>query len=721
MNIEEIFKEFRKFKGLEILSEVKFSDFLNNEIILSKLSEDVFSSKVFDKKTGKWIKPFDNNDYAQILYNSLLKEKVDIDLFVESFEDVYEKILKPFYQGGSAPLKVKAGNDSYEIKSMKDLTFSMCKRYINLKKIASLNSASYIKCLSQGFVNKDFEIVGKTNKYLIFYPKTTRGSITLARSYYDEKTKKLVYDNTFSIDYGEKIGVMKWCTAISGSANFFNKYHVKEKIHMYYFISLNSNIEDRFRKICIGLEKKEEKVKVSDNEGTLADGNNTLITYDTFIEAVGKQSAKIVFKDARSEKRQQISIEKRYQSFTLEDYISLKNDNKESLSDIANEVKLILNHSYENTKIAQHIIKNETEKELIHAVYESNLLGGEFDEKFLVILGSNFLIKEKILKTTSNVELLKKVYNSNKDHEIIVYNPNIPLNILNEIFENNSDNIRMLRRISKNTSIDKNIFEGLANNSYNDKNVIANLIANKSEVISLDWKIKNVKLLEKSEVKKLVFSNQYTTLEEDVILYIIEKFKKDKVIKSYCLINKGLSASNFLKYIKDEDEISYVVADRLDIQKSIASSRNIYVLSSLASNTNDRDIINHFIYDLKRYEIHLSLLFNKNLNEADIDVIVERSIKQKSNYNIPRSSSYKEVIEKAASVSSNPETLKLIAKTKKITKLTYAFLIKNKMITKDSLEIILKNCPENLVPEVENALISLQESIIKKYIQLILN
>ena len=126
----------------------------------------------------------------------------------------------------------------------------------------NLKTKLYVKCLRQGPDNPDYEVIINDSEWIICYPKTIKGSISLARSFWSGES--LQYDNTVSGGIGQRIGEMNWCTSIvprqnAPSNNMFLNYHRQLNLHMYYCIKKNINIEDVDRKLCISFKKENNK------------------------------------------------------------------------------------------------------------------------------------------------------------------------------------------------------------------------------------------------------------------------------------------------------------------------------------------------------------------------------------------------------------------------------------------------------------------------------
>ena len=70
---------------------------------------------------------------------------------------------------------------------------------------------AYVRILEEANAS-DFELVAENRGWIIFYPKSIKGSVALARSYWDGK--KIVYDKTIQPHngFGKNTGFINWCT-----------------------------------------------------------------------------------------------------------------------------------------------------------------------------------------------------------------------------------------------------------------------------------------------------------------------------------------------------------------------------------------------------------------------------------------------------------------------------------------------------------------------------
>ena len=218
---------------------------------------------------------------------------------------------------------------------------------------------AYIKVLEEAN-DSDFELVAENADWIIYYPKSVKGSVALARSYWDGS--RIAYDNTFnsSKGYGQKIGYMKWCTSVSGSGNMFLNYHRRLNLHMYYCIKKKlRNIKDPNRKLCISFSKTlKPELKIEFSKGNASvNADNSIIAEENSKKYLGSLFDNLL-KDAAREERLEIDIESYYKSISLDQYIIMRKANEENISDFQNEVSNILEYSKESNKIIDHVIKD---------------------------------------------------------------------------------------------------------------------------------------------------------------------------------------------------------------------------------------------------------------------------------------------------------------------------------------------------------------------------
>ena len=217
--------------------------------------------------------------------------------------------------------------------------------------------AAYEKVINESLEN-DFEIVAEDSNWIIFYPKSTRGSIALARSYWDGE--KIVYDKTFNTSrgFGQNSGKMNWCTSVSGAGNMFLTHHRQLNLHMYYCIKKNlSSVNDVDRKLCISLAKTKNKVTFKGQHASV-NGNNSPIS-----EASGKQYIgalyDVLIKDAKQEKRLEIDPESYYRSISIEQYIIMREANEENINDFIPELYGLISYSKDSEKIVNHCVHDK--------------------------------------------------------------------------------------------------------------------------------------------------------------------------------------------------------------------------------------------------------------------------------------------------------------------------------------------------------------------------
>jgi hypothetical protein len=703
-----ILKEWNKFLNSELLNEVKVSDFFSNENVINKIGHEVFEKKVYNSKKNKWIKPFNDNDYAQILYNTLESdEEVDIQKVIDNFDIVKEKILTPF-NSSNRPITAEGGRKSITISSLKDLTFSKCNEYIEIKKIGSLRTASYIKCLSQNYNNKDFELVGKTSKYLIFYPKTVIGSISLARSYYDLRAKKLVYDTSFNEGekFGEKIGSMEWCTSISGSINYFNNYHVNQNIHMYYFIQINYNMYDSQRKLCVGLSKKNGEISLANSRDVFVDANNDALEIESLEHYIGEEGKRIIFSDAKKDSRKEFTKEQYYVEKTLKDYIDLRNQNNQNPEDISEEVALIIKFSNEKKEIANYICENDNNTTLIKIAYESGLIDSTNHEKILEHLGHNEFILRNILRTTDNNNIISKIINtgSEKEKKYISANKNVPIDILQELSKEDV----FLINLSENESINMEIFKKIIFSKQINYGIgiKRNLLLNKS--VPLSFKVSFAKTATEDDVLDILISANNTDkeIEEKVLIIFLERYKSKKDIVKFVLSNSGLSADNFVKYGENIIGASAIVY-RKDIHADLVAddmTRSIYILANIAEYTDDTKVIDYILESKKEVMVLISILHNRICQESHRVKIAELCIKRKSRYDVVKSSEHLEILRIILAVSRDPNTIDRISKVRGLTDTEYRTIISNNAARVETLKYVYTVCSKNLKHDAQIAI-----------------
>ena len=355
MNRKEFTNLLLEWRG-NLLSEIKIKDF-KRDLVPSAISDEDFSKYIFNISKGKFKKPFTDNLYLQIVYNSYQAgQNHSIQDFVSLYDIAKQKVFEPFTASGKLEISVP-GEQSLNITSLEDKTYNDIEKYVRLQSIKNTKSSAYKNCIDQG-PGIHFEIIDQNQDWIITYPKTQIGSISLARSFWNGS--RLEYDETFdpSIPRGDKTGVIEWCTSVSGATNMFINYHVKMKLHMYYVIKKNTDPQDRYRKVCVSITKQNNQVEYYSGHASV-DANNIPVTSHDMTVALGEDIYNSIISDTSSSKRPEIDPESYYASINFQQYLVLRKANEENISDFVEEAKLIVKHSVDRDKIINYINTEE--------------------------------------------------------------------------------------------------------------------------------------------------------------------------------------------------------------------------------------------------------------------------------------------------------------------------------------------------------------------------
>lgn len=263
---------------------VEWTDNLINEISIKSFKEQFpeFDISIFPSQlTG-------NVDYLEVIKNSIEDgQSHNPEAYLEQFL-FFKNILTnkssninfsiEVFDGENISLrdKLKSGNITATYNDIEEFQQARNIQRAAIGKLSNEETNSFYENILDQKNPSDFEKISEDSNWIIYYPKNTNGSISLAKSYWDGS--RLVYDKSFhkSSGYGDTIGSMKWCTAVTSAKNKFNRFY-NQKNHMYYCIKKNVEesqydegqgvIDDKYRKICVttnSIIKKENIKKFKD-------------------------------------------------------------------------------------------------------------------------------------------------------------------------------------------------------------------------------------------------------------------------------------------------------------------------------------------------------------------------------------------------------------------------------------------------------------------------
>lgn len=372
MKTKDILYEWKSFLRKEMISEISIKKF--------KERHPEFDTTNFTSQLSG------NTDYLDIINNSIVSgQQHSPDDYLQQFE-FYKNSIEP-NRNSQVFLTVNIPGEADPVSLVDKVTQGSCTATFNdiqqfqQARMFALGkgsknklAASYTKVLEEASQN-DFELIVDNNDWAIYYPKSIRGSIALARSYWDGS--KISYDTTFnpSKGFGKNTGEIGWCTSVSGAGNMFLNYHRKLNLHMYYCIKKSiSSIKDPDRKLCISFSKNtKQDPPIQFNKGhSSVNGDNINVSEEYSKNKLGSLFDNLL-KDVAESKRLEIDIESYYKSISIDQYIIMRNANEENISDFQNEVFNILQYSKDSNKIIYHIAKDSHSEIRIIAVNHDNI------------------------------------------------------------------------------------------------------------------------------------------------------------------------------------------------------------------------------------------------------------------------------------------------------------------------------------------------------------
>ena len=297
-------------------------------------------------------------------------------------------------RGESADIDVPGGlRSSLEPDST---TYDSMLEFIDAASSMTLKSKTFIKCLEQDDINSDFEVVLNDSEWIICYPKTIKGSISLARSFWNGE--RLEYDKTVSGGVGQYIGRMGWCTSSISGGNMFLNYHRQMNLHMYYCIKKNTSVEEPDRKLCISFVKINGEVSLKSTGWASVDADNNDIDEKEFRKYIGRRFTDLL-KDAKKPERLEIDIKSYYESISLEQYKTLRAANEGTLEHFAyGELTNIIQFSKDKHKIILSALEDKNPKIRISASRHSDLLNLDPTGNLIVQLSqdTNFQVRRNV-------------------------------------------------------------------------------------------------------------------------------------------------------------------------------------------------------------------------------------------------------------------------------------------------------------------------------------
>ena len=311
-----------------------------NEVI-EVIGEDDYNTLVTSNR-----KASQDQNFLQVIINTYnSNQNHSIEDILGLYQNYTRFIAPSWNRGEEAKVDVPGGHRA--TLTPDSTTYDDMLKFVDASSSLILKSKAYIKCLKQGPVNADFEVIINDSDWIICYPKTIRGSISLARSFWNGS--ELEYDRSVSGGVGKMIGKMIWCTSVVSGGNMFLNYHRKLNLHMYYCIKKSMNIKNNHRKLCISFAKKNNRVTLMKGHASV-DGNNRSTSEKEFRNYIGERFYTL-FRDAEKPERLEIDEKEYYESISLEQYKILRAASEDNLQNFYSELHGILSYSRDKDEI----------------------------------------------------------------------------------------------------------------------------------------------------------------------------------------------------------------------------------------------------------------------------------------------------------------------------------------------------------------------------------
>lgn len=364
MKTKELLKEWKTFLNRSLLVEGKFEDAYKELSSLGKVTKEEWNKYINHSDPNIRNKLKNDIIFLRIVYNTLKIGKHSIDDVIALFNDYVIYVSSQYNSGHNLYVDVP-GDIRLDLKAHLDnntASYDELSSYISGKKELKLNSKKLKNSLnisdySEGSATDHFDIIvnESSSDWIICYPKTMLGSISLSRSYFSNN--RLNYDTTFNVsaNFGTYAGSMAWCTAKDSENNMFYNYHRQENKHMYYCISKHDNtVRHMNNKICVSFDKKNNNVTLHEGIATV-DSKNNKLSEEEVKELLGNAYS-ILEDDVKKEERKEIDSVKFYESISLSQYEEMRKANVDYEEFFASEVRKILYYSKDKNKILEKVI-----------------------------------------------------------------------------------------------------------------------------------------------------------------------------------------------------------------------------------------------------------------------------------------------------------------------------------------------------------------------------
>lgn len=258
------------------------------------------SNDVIIKLNNDWNKKY--KKYSHLLYK-LMSDNPDTSL--SELLTIIDKI-DPYYNSSS--LASEIGLHYNEILlTLEDLkqfvrSLELKKEFTDQDK-TSLQEILNIWNKQKTFSCKHFDILEANENFTLVKPKTAKGSVAWSMS--DAQGNLERYGQNY-YDLNRKV---EWCTAVYSaddkSSNLFNSYYLKDLTSLYYIIrNKNYNINDKLRRICIGIKDNLDQIDFDSSSTVNADNTIYLSLEDlqndlSKIEEFDNQIQNLIYNDER--------------------------------------------------------------------------------------------------------------------------------------------------------------------------------------------------------------------------------------------------------------------------------------------------------------------------------------------------------------------------------------------------------------------------------------
>lgn len=374
----------------KLLNEWKnYLNSLNNPKLLNEISFEALNAQFpsFDFSSIEREIKNDNDNTRRNLFRKFKKNTVYLDIVANTLKTKRSHSPGEFFDQFDLFLKVVMTTKERWPESFDDLfiyksgnitgstaTYEDIQQYLDVRSsqgrgnIENLNKSLQDTIDGRNILH--YEIVYEDSNWIICYISSQLASLAIARSFWNGSN--LEYDTTFdsSTGTGQKIGDMKWCTAVSGDGNMFNRYHIQKNLHMYYCINkINQDINNEERKLCISFYKENNQISLSETDNATVDAFNGELDEGEIKDIIGVVAFEKLIDDVKKDTRKQQSEVQYYENITLKQYIELRKQNDKNIEDFASvDISKILRFSREKKEIAEYIFKTEKDVNVLKTI-----------------------------------------------------------------------------------------------------------------------------------------------------------------------------------------------------------------------------------------------------------------------------------------------------------------------------------------------------------------